>query len=145
MVRTYYGGYVLYQDVDDKCIHTSILFTYSPRHLLARVSLAKRPRPMSSKTHCTFLDPTLFSPPPRSLSPKKKHRDIQKIQIHHHDRAALPTPITQLPPPTRSPMPKLISHRRHPPLPCAPTKHRSQICSVDRLGSPKTRDHRSRG
>ena len=45
-------------------------------------------RPTSSKTHCTFLGPTLFSPPPRSLSlPKKKDRDIQKIQKHHHDRA----------------------------------------------------------
>ena len=42
-------------------------------------------------------------------------------------------------------MPKLISHRPHPPLPCAPTKRWSQICSVDCLGSPTTRDHRSRG
>ena len=42
-------------------------------------------------------------------------------------------------------MPKLITHRPHPPPPCAPTKRRSQICLVDRVGSPKTRDHRSRG
>ena len=64
-----------------------VLHTYIPalchivRAIIARVSLAKRPR-ISSKIHCTFLGPpfyVLFPSSPASLSPPK--RSDRKLMI----------------------------------------------------------------
>jgi len=76
---------------------------YSPRHFIARVSLAKHPRPISSKIHCTFLGPTLFFPPPRSLSPPKKSIAIYKKYKN--------TTMTEPPPPHDRP---IVPHTRSP-------------------------------
>jgi len=55
--------------------------------------------PISSRTHCSFLGPTLFFPPPRHLLHKKKHWTSEKTQNLHHDQAAPPTALTRLRPP----------------------------------------------
>jgi len=117
--------------------------SHSPRHLLVRVSLAKRPRPMLQKTHCNRSDLIYFLPLIGISSTKKGAATSEKktnlppwpSRPPHLDRPIVP--------PTRSPMPKLISHRLPPPRPCAPTKRRSQICLVYCRVSPKTRDRRS--
>ena len=118
--------------------------TYSPHHLLARVSLAKRPR-HKLQDALQFFCPTLFLPPSASLPQKKVPRHQKKRQIYHHGRVAPPHLDRLIVPPTRSPMQKLILHRLPPPLPCARTKHWSQICLVYRRVSPKISDRRSQG
>jgi hypothetical protein len=85
---------------------------------------------ISSKPHCTFLGPTLFFPSSPDFLLPKKQRHQKKNKKDHYDRADPPPRDRPIVPPTRSPMPKFISHRPPPTLPCAPTNCRSQIYSA---------------
>ena len=92
-------------------------------------------RSISSKKHCPFFRSNLtFSLSSASLPQKKAPRHHKKDKITTMTKPP-PHPDCPIVPPTRSPMPKLISHRPPPTLPCAPTNRRSHIYSAGHSAS----------
>ena len=78
----------------DRKTHTSIM-SLIVRLIAKKLSIANLRRSISSKSHCTFLGPSLFFPPPRPLFSKKKNS--------RHKKNSKSITMTEPPPPPRSP------------------------------------------